>query len=154
VTLPEPELDVGADGALDSPLPDVELLELPPVFDVLELPVLELPVLELPVLELPVDDEPVLDELLELLPVPGEVAELEAAPGRAKATAPAATALTTPAVTVTARSRACPRSRAATARRVSCGSPLMKGLPALLASWHLASAVGLAVPSSVPLNSL
>jgi len=99
VTLPEPELDVGADGALDRPLPDVVLPEPPPVFDVLELPVLELPVLELPLLELPVPpDEPVPDEpLLELL---------EAAPGRAKATAPAATALITPAVNVTARSRA------------------------------------------------
>jgi hypothetical protein len=130
VTLPEPELAAGADGAADTPLPDVEL-ELLPDFDVPELPVLELPVLELP--DDPVLAEPVPDELLEL-PVPDEVAELEAAPGRAKATAPAATALSTPAVTVTARSRVCPRSRAAMALRVSCGGPLMGGVPASLAS--------------------
>jgi hypothetical protein len=153
VTLPEPELDEGADGACDTPLPDVELLELLPEF---ELPVLELPdepLLEEPVLEEPVLEEPVLDE-----PVLGEplVDELlvEAAPGRAKATAAAATALTTPAVTVTARSRVCPRSRAAMARRVSCGGPFMGGVPASLASWQPASVPGLALASAVPLSNL
>jgi hypothetical protein len=130
VTLPEPELEVGADDAFDTPLPDFVLL---PVFELLELPVLELP--DEPVPDEPVLDDPVLDELLELLPVPDEeVAELEAAPGRVKATAPAAMALTTPAVTVTARIRAWPRSRAVMARRVSCGRPLMGGVPASLAS--------------------
>jgi hypothetical protein len=152
VTLPEPELDDGADGACETPPPDVELLELLPEFEVPErpepvpeLPVLVPPVSELPVLELP--DEPVLDE-----PLVEEL--LEAAPGRAKATAAAATALTTPAVTVTARSRACPRSRAAMARRVSCGGPFMGGVPASLASCHSASVPGLALPSAVPLSNL
>jgi hypothetical protein len=150
VTLPEPELDVGADDGADTPLPGAEVLELPepvlpepvllelPDEPVLDEPVLDEPVLELPdepVLDEPVLDEPVLDELRELLPVPDVVAELAVAPGKAKATAPAATALTTPAVTVTARSRACPRSRAAIARRVSGGGPLMGGVPASLASW-------------------
>jgi hypothetical protein len=42
------------------------------------------------------------------------------APGSANATAPAAAMLTAPAVAVTVRSRACPRSRSATARLVAC----------------------------------
>jgi hypothetical protein len=65
------------------------------------------------------------------------------APGRANATAPAANRLVTPAAAVTARSRACPRSRSATARLVSSACLLIGGI---LSDWvtsqSLADAAG------------
>jgi hypothetical protein len=107
VTLPEPEL---ADGAVDAG----ERL----------LPVLELPVLELPdVPEAEVPDVPVLPAVA----VEPELPEVACcAPGSANATAPAAAMLTAPEVAVTARNRACPRSRSATARLVACGCLLIR----------------------------
>jgi hypothetical protein len=89
VTLPEPELADGALAALVRPL----------LLLVLELLVLELP-------DAPESELPELAVLPAVLP-----AALEAActaPGSANATAPAASTLATPAVAVTARSRACP----------------------------------------------
>jgi hypothetical protein len=104
-----------ADGAVDGVLLPLVLPELP----VPELPVPELPVPELfDLLAAGLLDEPA-------VPVPA-VADPEladdawCAPGSANATAPAAAMLTAPAVAVTVRSRACPRSRSATARLVAC----------------------------------
>jgi len=121
VTLPEPEL---ADGAVEAGERLLPVLELP----VLELPVLELPVLELPVLELPVAPAAELPDVpvLPAVAVEPELPEVVCcAPGSANATAPAATTPSTPAVAVTVRSRACPRSRSAIARLVCCECPLI-----------------------------
>ena len=96
---PEPELDVGADAGLPRPLLELELLEL--FESELEEP------------------EPVLP----LLPEPLEVVEFALAdeallvtPGSTSATAPAASTLAAPTVTVVALTRPLPRRRAATAR--------------------------------------
>lgn len=105
MTLLVPEL---ADGALEALVRLLLLL-------VRELLVLEL--LDAPESELPEDAV-----LPAVLPEDAEAEALEAAcsaPGSANATAPAASTLATPAVAVTLRSRACPRSRSATARLVS-----------------------------------
>jgi hypothetical protein len=116
VTLLAPELAAGALAAL------VMLLLWP------ELPVLEPVAAELPdapeagLLDVPVPTD--------VLPDDADAESLDAVccvPGRAKATAPAAITLTAPAVAVTARSRACPRSRSATARLVSCECLLIGG---------------------------
>ena len=112
---PEPELDVGADAGLPRPLLELELLEL---FELLEPFELELEEPELDEPE-PLEPEPVLP----LLPEPLEVAELAlvdealpVAPGTTSATAPAASTLATPTVTVVALTRPLARRRAATAR--------------------------------------
>ena len=107
MTEPEPELEDGAEE-------DPRLLELPE-FDV---PELDVPEPELAEPELPDEDcpaEPVLPE-----PEAADVAlELLCADaGRVTARAPAATTPAMPALTVTARSRARPRSRASTADMV------------------------------------
>ena len=119
MTLPEPEL---ADGAVDPeerPLPVL----------VLELPEPELP--DVPEAELP--DVPVLAAELPEAADP-ELAEVAwCAPGSANAITPAAATLAIPAVAVTVRSRAWPRSRSATARLVSCGC--------LLIEWVLSGSV-------------
>jgi len=113
----EPELDVGADAGLLSPLlePELsELLELPePVLPEPELDVPDVP--EPDVLELPVPEVPEVPEPLDVdeLPLVGEA--LLVAPGRTSATAPAATTLATPTVTVVVLIRPRPRRRAATA---------------------------------------
>ena len=88
---------------------------------VLELPEPEL--LDVPVLaaELPDAADPELAEVV------------WCAPGSANATTPAAATLASPAVAVTVRSRAWPRSRPATARLVSCGC--------LLIEWVLSGSV-------------
>jgi len=99
VTWPLPELDVGAEvGELR---PDDELLDVPEL-----------------------DDAPELDAACRVLPdaepddVP--VAEAMAAPGKVNATPPAAIRLAAAADTVTARSRARPRSLAAAPDDVTC----------------------------------
>jgi hypothetical protein len=99
VTLLAPEL---ADGALDALLR--LLLELLPELLVPELLVPELA-------EVPESELPEAAVLPAVLPEDAEAEVLEAvcaAPGSAKATAPAASTLAAPAVAVTARSRACP----------------------------------------------
>jgi hypothetical protein len=105
VTLPGPELPLGAVAPLESPPSDDELPD-----D--ELPDELLPDDVLPCLVLPDGacwaDPP---------EVPGVLAELP--PGSPSAMTPAAAALSTAAVTVAARTRAWPRSRSATARRTS-----------------------------------
>lgn len=99
MTLLAPEL---ADGALDALLR--LLLELLPELLVPELLVPELA-------EVPESELPEAAVLPAVLPEDAEAEVLEAvcaAPGSAKATAPAASTLAAPAVAVTARSRACP----------------------------------------------
>jgi hypothetical protein len=114
VTWPLPELAPGAEFGELSP-PDEEL------------PEDELPDDELPELDDPLEllDPPLLAEaacrvLVEAEPddVPAE--EEAAAPGRVNATAPAAMMLAAAAETVTVRSRALPRSLAATRAAVLC----------------------------------
>jgi hypothetical protein len=119
VTLPGPELPLGAVAPLDSPPSDDELPD-----D--ELPDELLPDDVLPCLVLPVEaccaDPPDVPEVLAELP-----------PGSPSAMTPAAAALSTAAVTVAARTRAWPRSRSATARRTSRGGgggPAGPGEPA------------------------
>jgi hypothetical protein len=120
VAWPEPELDDGLEDGLLRPLElDDPLLELFEVLDPLEpLEPLELlpEVPELDELELEPDVPelvlPVLDELPDLT----ELAELLVAdPGRASATAPAASTLATPTVAVVVVIRPLARRRAATA---------------------------------------
>ena len=105
MTLPGPELPLGAVAPLDSPPSDDELPdELPP-------------------------DEPVPPDVLLCVPVPDEecwadpplVEPDDAPPGSPSAMTAAAAALSTAAVTVAARTRVWPRSRSATARRTSRG---------------------------------
>lgn len=106
MTWPLPELAVGA-----------EFGELSPPDD--ELPDDELPVLDDP-LELagpPLVPEVAFRALVEADDVPAEDA---VAPGRVNATAPAAMMLAAAAETVTVRSRALPRSLAATRAAVMC----------------------------------
>jgi hypothetical protein len=127
VTWPLPEADDGEEDGELRPLDD-EPLELLELFELPELP------------ELP--------ELLELLELP-DVAWCElldadpddalAAPGRLNATAPAAIRLAAVAETVAARSRARPRSLAATADcmlggEVLCGEALCLLMPSSLAT--------------------
>jgi hypothetical protein len=113
VTVPEPEPEL-ADGEVDAllrPLLDPELFFVLPLVPELLVPEL---------LDAPV--------LAEVLPEAADAELAEAvwcAPGRANATAPAVTTLITPAVAVTVRSRACPRSRSAMARPVSCACLLI-----------------------------
>jgi hypothetical protein len=99
VTWPLPELDVGAEvGELR---PDDEFLDVPEL-----------------------DDAPELDAACRVLPdaEPDDVPVVEAvaAPGRVNATPPAAIRLAAAAETVTARSRARPRSLAAAPDDVTC----------------------------------
>ncbi len=129
MTLPDPE---PADGAVTLPppfAPEPALVELP----ALELP----PELELPpVPELPdvLPDEPELPVLVALDP---ELAgDAWCVPGSANATAPAAAMLTAPAVAVTVRSLACPRSRSATARLVTCECLL---IGCILLAWFMSN---------------
>jgi hypothetical protein len=129
--LPEPEPGCWAEpkplDELELPLlelPELELpeLELPELeLPELELPELELPELELPEFELPVlrlafplpllEDEPL--DVLALLELPDWLEELAwwVEPGRATATAPAATTLAKPTAAVVTFSRYRPRSR-------------------------------------------
>jgi hypothetical protein len=102
VTLPGPELPLGAVAPLDSPPSDEELPDEP----LLDEP---LPV-EVPPCEVLPDEECWAD--------PPEVPEVlaELPPGSPSAMTPAAAALSTAAVTVATRTRACPRSRSAAAR--------------------------------------
>jgi hypothetical protein len=67
-------------------------------------------------------------------PVPTVAGAAWCAPGSANATAAAAAMLTAPAVAVTLRSRACPRSRSATARRVVCECLL---IGCILLAWFM-----------------
>jgi hypothetical protein len=117
VAWPEPELDDGLEDGLLRPLElDDPLLELFEVLDPLEpLEPLELlpEVPELDELELEPDDPELVLPVLDELP---EVAELLVAdPGRASATAPAASTLATPTVAVVVVIRPLARRRAATA---------------------------------------
>jgi hypothetical protein len=101
VTLLAPEL---ADGALEALARLLLLLEL-----LTELLVPELVLLELP--DAPESELPEVPVLTEVLPEDADAESLVAVccePGSANATAPAAITLTTPAVAVTERSRACP----------------------------------------------
>jgi hypothetical protein len=110
VTWPPPELDAGVvDGEL-SPLDD-------------ELPDDELPVEELP--DVPLEVPELAEEPEEACPVLLAAEPDEAwwvAPGRLNATAPAATRLAAAAETVTARSRAMPRSLSLAPGQARCGA--------------------------------
>ena len=121
----EPELDDGPD---DGPLRPLELLELL-VLELLELEPDEFePDEPEPVLEVP-EPEPADPELV--LPLAGELPDVEefvfvdealpVEPGRASATAPAASKLATPTVAVVALIRPLPRWRAAFARAMLSG---------------------------------
>jgi hypothetical protein len=101
VTLPGPELPLGAVAPLDSPPSDDE-----PLLD-------ELLPWEVPFCEVLPDEECWADPP----EAPGVLAELP--PGSPSAMTPAAAALSTAAVTVATRTRAWPRSRSAAARRTS-----------------------------------
>jgi hypothetical protein len=134
VAWPEPELEPGLDDGLPRLLELPELVELEPDEPELDDPVLEEPELELEdpdVPEVPELDEPelVLPELvLPELALPElawpellldefvPVAALLDEPGRASATAPAASTLATPTVAVVATTRPLARWRAATPR--------------------------------------
>jgi hypothetical protein len=99
----------------------------------LELPVLELPVLDLfDVLPAELPDEPAFP--VPAVADPGLADDAWCAPGSANATAPAAAMLTAPAVAVIVRSRACPRSRSATARLVACECLL---IGCILLAWFM-----------------
>lgn len=123
-----PELDDGVDEGelrplddeLLEPLEPLEALELPELLDVPELlePLELLPDLLVPpdVLELP--------DVAWCVPLDADPVDALAAPGRLNATAPAAIRLAAVAETVAARSRARPRSRAATADCMLCGGVL------------------------------
>ncbi len=126
---PEPELEPGPDDGLPRLLELPELVELEPDEPELDDPVLEEPELELEdpdVPEVPELDEPelVLPELVPpelarpelLLDEFVPVAALLDEPGRASATAPAASTLATPTVAVVATTRPLARWRAATPR--------------------------------------
>ena len=108
---PEPELEPGLDDGLPRLLELPELVELEPDEPELDDPVLEEPELVLPELALP---ELAWPELLldEFVPVAALLDE----PGRASATAPAASTLATPTVAVVATTRPLARWRAATPR--------------------------------------
>jgi hypothetical protein len=125
-------------------LPELELgvlLELMPLE--LELPELELPELELPELELPelepelVEDEP---EFVDVEPVDDEPVDvvLWVEPGRARASAPAATTLATLTAVVAERTFSRPFSLAAMARRIPSRCALMSSIlwPRLRKSLH------------------
>ena len=103
---PEPELEPGLDDGLPRLLELPELVELEPDEPELDEPELVLPELVLPELALPVL---LLDEFV---PVEALLDE----PGRASATAPAASTLATPTVAVVATTRPLARRRAATPR--------------------------------------
>ena len=128
--LPPPELAAGAEPELKPPEPELELLELEP--ELLELEPVELepellePEPELPEPE-PVELEPLPELEPELVPVEPEVPEVEpdpvdvlvfAAPGSARASAPAVTTLATVTAVVVDRTLDRPRSLAATAWRI------------------------------------
>ena len=121
---PEPELEPGLDDGLPRLLELPELVELEPDEPELDDPVLEEPELELEdpdVPEVPELDEPelVLPELALPELLLDEFAPVEALldePGRASATAPAASTLATPTVAVVATTRPLARWRAATPR--------------------------------------
>ena len=110
---PEPELEPGLDDGLPRLLELPELVELELEPDEPEL-VLPEPVLPEPVLPEPVLPELALPVLLldEFVPVEALLDE----PGRASATAPAASTLATPTVAVVATTRPLARWRAATPR--------------------------------------
>jgi hypothetical protein len=128
-------------------LPELELgvlLELMPLG--LELPELELPELELPELELPeldepepelVEDEP---EFVDVEPVDDEPVDvvLWVEPGRARASAPAATTLATLTAVVAERTFSRPFFLAAMARRIPSRCALMSSIlwPRLRKSLH------------------
>jgi len=95
VTWPEPELDVG-----------VEVGELRPLDDELDVPELDDELFDVPELDV------ACRVLLDVEPEDVPAVDAVAAPGRAKATPPAAIRLAAAAETVAARSRARPRSRA------------------------------------------
>ncbi len=113
---PEPELEPGLDDGLPRLLELPELVELEPDEPELDDPVLEEPELDEPELVLPELALPELawPELLldEFVPVAALLDE----PGRASATAPAASTLATPTVAVVATTRPLARWRAATPR--------------------------------------
>jgi hypothetical protein len=98
-----------------------------------ELPVLDLPVLDwFGVLPAGLLDEPAFP--VPAVADPGLAGAARCAPGSANATAAAAAMLTAPAVAVTVRSRACPRSRSATARLVACECLL---IGCILLAWFM-----------------
>jgi len=126
-------------------LPELELgvlLELMPLE--LELPELELPELELPELELPELDEPELvedePEFADVEPVDDEPADVVSwvEPGRARASAPAATTLATLTAVVAERTFSRPFFLAAMARRIPSRCALMSSIlwPRLRKSLH------------------
>jgi hypothetical protein len=141
-----PELADGELDALVRPLPLPELLP--------ELLVPELAVLELP--DVPELERPDAGLLIDVLPEDADAEPLAAAcpaPGSANATAPAAIRLTAPAVAVTARSRACPWSRSAMARLVSCDCLLIEWiLPCRVLTTDSLSVLGRI--SALPLSQL
>jgi len=109
VTWPLPELDVGVEvGELR--LPDEELFDVPELDELFDVPELD-----------EFFDVPELDDACRVLldAEPGDVAAV-AAPGRVKATPPAAIRLAAVAETVAARSRDRPRSLAAAPAGVLC----------------------------------
>jgi hypothetical protein len=125
-------------------LPELELgvlFELMPLE--LELPELELPELELPELDEPepepelVEDEP---EFVDVEPVDDEPVDvvLWVEPGRARASAPAATTLATLTAVVAERTFSRPFSLAAMARRIPSRCALMSSIlwPRLRKSLH------------------
>jgi tetratricopeptide (TPR) repeat protein len=129
VTWPLPEPDVGAELGELRPPED----ERPEFFDVPELP---------------------LDACWLLLPDPEEPDEAVAAPGRLNATAPAAITLAAAADTVAARSRAPPRSLAATRAAMLCLRSLMS-LSVPTSSRHAlwaTSELPMSGPASQPAN--
>jgi hypothetical protein len=123
--LPPPELAAGAEPELKPPESELELLELEP--ELLEPEPVELE-LEPELLELePVELEPLPELEPELVPVEPELPEVEldpvdvlvfAAPGSARASAPAVTTLATVTAVVVDRTLDRPRSLAATAWRI------------------------------------
>jgi hypothetical protein len=128
VAWPEPELEPGLDDGLPRLLELPELAELEPDEPELDDPVLEEPELELEdpdVPEVPELDEPelVLPELAPVLLLDEcvPVAALLDEPGRASATAPAASTLAAPTVAVVATTRPLARRRAATPRATASG---------------------------------
>ncbi len=117
MTWPLPELDDGVEDGELRPLDDDELDELPELVD-------ELPELLVPpdVPELPEVPEPEVACWVLLAAEPEDAWWV--APGRLKATAPAAIRLAAAAETVTARSRAVPRSRSLAPGPALRGEPL------------------------------
>jgi hypothetical protein len=121
-----PELELGEEPELKPPELEPEFVELDPEFAEPELaepdPVELEPVEPEPVEPEPVEPEPEEPELDEEFDVPVEVDPLDvvlfADPGRARASAPAATTLATVTVVVADRTLARPRSLAATAWRI------------------------------------